>query len=177
MDAAARTAKLRDLLGARARLGPRLPGGAHAATYLVEVDGAELVARWFPIGDPALTRELEVLRVLAAPDPIPLAVPELVAHAGTLIVTTRVPGGPPPDADPLRLALPPARALAVIHAHDAGTLPGRDPVGPHARAAYARGSRESGLEAPDPTALNAASSCTGTSGAATHCGRPVTSRS
>ncbi len=172
MDAGTRTAELQRLLGAQARLGRPLSGGAHAATYLVDLDGTELVARWFPDDDPAATRELKVLAVLAGHDtatatagdsrsatstPIPLPVPALIAHAGSLIVTTRVPGGPPPaDADPLVLAEPLARALSVIHAHSPGALPVRDPVGPHARAAYARGSRESGLRPPDPGVLAAA---------------------
>lgn len=150
---------LQRLLGPSARLGRRLAGGAHARTHLVSHDGRDLIARWFPPGDPAAARERKVLAVLAGnaeSPPIALAVPRLAAAAGDLIVTTRVPGGPPPPAaDPRDLAVPLARALAVVHALDPGPLEVRDSVGPHAAAAYEAGRRESGLRPPDPEILAA----------------------
>jgi len=159
-DADDRAAELRRLLGPDARLGRRLAGGAHARTHLVRHEGRDMVARWFPPGDPAAARERQVLAVLAGDRDRPaitLAVPRLVAHTADLIVTTRVPGGaPPPDADPRELAAPLARALAVVHAHDPGPLEVRDPVGPHAAAAYEAGRRDSGLRPPDPEVLAAA---------------------
>lgn len=158
-DADRLTAQLQVLLGPAARLGRSLPGGAHARTHLVTYRDEDLVARWFPPGDPAASRERAVLAVLAggpAGAAIPLAVPRLVAHGEDLLVTTRVPGHiPPPDADPRDLALPLARTLAVVHAHDPGPLEPRDPVGPHAREGYAAGRRESGLQPPDPAILAA----------------------
>lgn len=158
-DRAHLTAQLRDLLGPGARLGRPLPGGAHARTHLVAYADQELVARWFPPGDPAAAREREVLAVLAGgagATAIPLAVPRLVASGDGLLVTTRLPGGtPPPDADPRDLAVHLARTLAVVHAHDPGRLEARDPVGPHAAAAYETGRRESGLRPPDPEILAA----------------------
>ncbi|MDT9592600.1 dihydrofolate reductase [Nocardioides zeae] len=101
-----------------------LRGGTHARTLALRSGGRDLVARWFPVGDPSVGRERPVLERLA---PLGALVPAYVADTttpwGPLVVTTRVPGGPPPvEAEPEQLAPAMGRALAAVHALDGAGL-------------------------------------------------------
>lgn len=140
------------LLGRSVRLVAALPGGTHAETVLVEVDGPEgpggaqeLVVRRFPAGDDAAVRERAVLPRLA---PLGAAAPRLVAASDDLVVTTRVPGSAPAPDLPLDVvAEQMALVLARIHALDGAGLPERGPRTPAGTTALARACERAG--APD----------------------------
>lgn len=98
-----------------------LHGGTHATTLAVRQGERDLVARWFPPGDPAVERERAVLAV--APPLAPVFVVDGATPWGPVLVTTRLPGGPPPaGAAPEDLAPAMAETLAAVHAHDAAGL-------------------------------------------------------
>lgn len=127
------------LLGAPVVCERMLPGGTHARTALVATADRRLVVRRFPDGDDAAAREVRVLERIAA---LGAFVPSLVAHEGTLIVTTVVDGAAPaPDLAPETIAREMATALARVHALDgAGLPPGPKPL-PSGDAPIARAAR------------------------------------
>ena len=94
-------------------------------TSVVSDGRDEYVVRRFPSGDPAVTREVQVLPRLATLGEL---VPRLIgfddALTGPVIVTSRVAGAAPePGVEPAALAAGLAAALARIHAVDASGLP------------------------------------------------------
>lgn len=98
-----------------------LRGGAHATTLAVRQGERDLVARWFPQGDPAVGRERAVLDV--APPLAPGYVADGATPWGPVLVTTRLTGGPPPaDAAPEDLAPAMGEALAAVHERDGAGL-------------------------------------------------------
>jgi aminoglycoside phosphotransferase (APT) family kinase protein len=113
------------LLGRPVHALSALTGGQHAQTTLVTDGATEFVVRTFPPGDDAVTDELTVLGRLG---PLGALAPHPVAHgvdAGRgVLVTTALPGGPPPrDLDLATAARDLADALARIHALDGTGLP------------------------------------------------------
>ncbi len=107
-----------EFLGRRLELITRLRGGEHALTILVRGERDEYVVRLFPVGDEAGDHEVEVYGRL---DDLGSRAPRLVGYTaeselGPIIITTRVPGGPPaPDAAIDTLAVELAKTLAKIH--------------------------------------------------------------
>lgn len=141
-EEAALAARATRLTGRPLRLVRALPGGAHARTLLVADADGELVVRRFPDGDAAPEHEVGVLARLGSLGDL---APRLVAYGDGLVVTTRVPGGPPsPAADLVAAGAELGRTLSRIHALDGSGLreepsappPSTGPLGAAARRAW-----------------------------------------
>lgn len=133
----------------------RLRGGQHAKTLLVgDAADTRYVVRLFPEHDPAPEHEVQVLgRLDALGDRVPRLVAADLGRAGPILVTTSLPGGPPPPDLPLDvLASEMARALVQVHALSGDglrTTPASPPPGTTAVARRARAAWSS-LDLGDP---------------------------
>lgn len=117
---AALLAGAENALGATVEFVEQLSGGTHALTVAISSEGESLVVRTFPPGDEAVAREVDVHGKIS---PLGGLVPEYRAkgQAGSrpLIITSRLPGGPPAPHIPVSvIARSMASLLARIHAVD-----------------------------------------------------------